>query len=80
MPWCKKSKMYLVQKFEKAQQVSLSNGRRFETRYTKKAEGVDCLPSYVYQENKGNRKSVTHSSCWSSANLIVSLLRTNTNA
>ena len=39
-------KVKQVQKLEKAHQVSLSNGRRFEVRYTKKAEGSNSLPSY----------------------------------
>ena len=40
MPWCKKSKTYQLQKLEKAHQVLLSNHRKFEARYTKKAEGL----------------------------------------
>ena len=38
MLWCNKSKTYQVQKLEKAHQVSLSNGKRFEARYTKKVK------------------------------------------
>ena len=47
MPRCKKSKTYQVQKLEKAHQVSLSDGRRFEAKYTKKAENLSSLLSYM---------------------------------
>ena len=58
MPWCKKSKTYQLQKLEKAHKVLLSNHRKFEARYTKKAEGLNSLPSYLYKKAKGNRKSI----------------------
>ena len=58
MPWCKKSKTYQLQKLEKAHQVLLSNHRKFEARYRKKAEGLNSLPSYLYKKVKGNTKSV----------------------
>ena len=77
MPRCKKSKTYQVQKLEKAHQVSLSDGRRFESKYTKKAENLSSLLSYMYKEVKGNRESVMPSSRWPSANSTTSLLRRN---
>lgn len=55
--WCKESKTYQVQKLEKAHQVSWSNGRRFEARHTKEAEGLNYSPSYIYKEVKGNKKA-----------------------
>ena len=64
MLWCNKSKTYQVQKLEKTHQVSLSNGKRFFTKLFTK-------------EVKGNTKSVTPSSSWSSANSASSLLRKN---
>ena len=79
MPWCEKSKTYQVQKLEKAHLSSLSNGRRFEARYAKKAEVVNSLLSYIYKESKGNRKSVTPCSSWFSVNSTTSLLRRNKN-
>ena len=77
MPWCKKSKTYQVQKLEKVHQVSWSNGRKFEARYTKKAEGLNPLRCYIYKEVKGNRKSVTPSLSWSSADSTTTLLCRN---
>ena len=79
MPWSQKSKTYQVQKLEKAHQVLLSDGRRFEAMYTKKAENLSSLLSYMYKEVKGNRESVMPSSSWSSANSATSLLRKNKN-
>ena len=58
MPWCKKSKTYQLQKLEKAHQVLLSNHRKSEARYRKKAEGLNSLPSCLYKKVKGNTKSV----------------------
>ena len=65
MPWSKKSKSYQVQKLEKAHQVLLSDGRRFEAMCTKKAENLSSLLSYMYKEVKGKRESVMPSSSWS---------------
>ena len=79
MPWCKKSKTFQGQKLENAHQVSLSNGRNFEVRYTNKAEGPNSLPNYVYKEVKGKKKSVTPSSSWFSANSTTSSLCRNKN-
>ena len=67
MPRCEKSKIYEVQKLKTAHQVSLSNGRRFEARYTKKAKEVNSLLSYICKKIQGKTKSVAHSSSWSSA-------------